>query len=77
MANICLDCFNCFTYQNERDYEFGGFIIIPMGERSSYNFNNLWLLDQEHATLAERFCICVDRKGEKALGLFQSDIDQI
>ena len=27
--------------------------------------------------LEERFCICVNRKEEKALDLFQSDMDQI
>ncbi|GAB1286880.1 Vinculin/alpha-catenin family member 1 [Apodemus speciosus] len=35
------------------------------------------LLDQEHAILGERLCIYVDRKGEKALDPFQSDMDQI
>jgi hypothetical protein len=40
-------------------------------------FNDFWLLDQGYAILEEKFCVCVDRKGEKALDPFQGDIDQI
>jgi hypothetical protein len=50
-------------------------IKFPLGERSSYNFNYFWLLDQGHAIL-ELF-IYVDRKGEKALNQFQSDMNKI
>jgi hypothetical protein len=48
-----------------------------MGERSSYTFKDFWLLNQRQATWGERLCICVDKKGEKALNPFQSDMDQI
>jgi hypothetical protein len=45
-----------------------GYIKIPLGESSSYIFK---------AILGERLYICVDRKGEKALDSFQSDINLI
>ena len=31
---------------------------------STYTFDDFGLLDQGHAILGERLCICVDRKGE-------------
>ena len=58
-------------------YEFGGYTKIPLGERSSYTSKDFWLLNQRQATWGERLCICVDKKGEKALNPFQSDMDQI
>jgi hypothetical protein len=56
---------------------FSGYIKSVLGERSSYAFNDFWLLDQGDAILGERLCICVERKGEKALDPFQNDMDQI
>lgn len=41
---------------------------IPLGERSSYTFNDFQLLDQEHAILGEGLYICGDRKGRKDYG---------
>jgi hypothetical protein len=61
---------NYFHYQDEYDYEFGGYIKIPLGERSSYIFNDFQLLDQGHIILVEHLSIFVDRKGEKALDPF-------
>ena len=46
MALIAL---NCFDYQNECGYEFGGYVKVPLGERSSYTLNEFQLLDQGHA----------------------------
>ena len=42
--NICLDCFNCFDYQSECNYEFGGCVEVNMGERSGNTLNEFWLL---------------------------------
>jgi hypothetical protein len=38
-------------------YKFGGYIEILLGERSSYTFNDSWLLDQGYAILRERLCV--------------------
>ena len=76
-VQVALIALNCFNYQNTCGDEFGGCIKIPLGERSRYTFNDFWLLEQGHAILEERLCICVDKKGEKALDPFQSDMDQI
>ena len=69
---IALIAFYCFNYQNTCGYEFSGYIKIPLGERSSYSFNDVWLLGQGYVILGEMLCIC-DREGEKALDPFQSD----
>ena len=34
-VQIALIALNCFNYQNARGHEFGGYIKIPLGERSS------------------------------------------
>lgn len=58
---------NCFIYQNEFGFEFGSYIKIPLGERSSKMFNDFQLLDQGFVILEESLCICANRKGEGAL----------
>jgi hypothetical protein len=47
---------NCFYYQNECGYEFGGYVKVPLRARSSYTLNGFQLLDQEHAILGESIC---------------------
>lgn len=57
---------------------FGDSIEIPLGERSSYPFNDFQLHNQEHDSWSTGFKgICVERKGQNSLHPFQSDIGQI
>jgi hypothetical protein len=35
LVNICFFALNCFIYQNECGFEFGGYIKISLGERLS------------------------------------------
>jgi hypothetical protein len=42
---------NCFDYQNECGYEFGGFVKVPLREWPSYMFNEFYLLNQGNAIL--------------------------
>ena len=45
--------------------------------KSNCTLNDCELLDQGYAIWGKRHCICVNRKGEEALGLFQSEMDQM
>ena len=43
-VQIALIALNCFDYQDEYSYEFGGCVEVNMGERSGNTLNEFWLL---------------------------------
>ena len=86
---IALIALNCFNYQNASGYRFGGYGIINICDKG-HNRTGLkkkeliiWIniyfwwfhVAGPAAILGDGFCIFVNRKKEKALDPFQSDMD--